>query len=77
MEHSIFIILCISIIYLIFKLIEQKVILKEVRPFKLLARDTLFTYMSVVAGLFLLQQFTGNLSESANQLFILTILIFN
>ncbi len=66
MEHSIFITaLCISIIYLIFKLIEQKVILKEVRPFKLLARDTLFTYMSVVAGLFLLQQFTGNLSESA------------
>jgi len=64
MEHSVFLTaLCISIIYLIFKLIEQKVILKEVRPFKILARDTLFTYMSVVAGLFLLQQFAGKLSE--------------
>ena len=65
MEHSVFLTaLCISIIYLIFKLIEQKIITKEVRPFKILARDTLFTYMSVVAGLFLLQQFTGKISEA-------------
>jgi len=53
----------ILLIYLIFKLIEQKIITKEVRPFKILARDTLFTYMSVVAGLFLLQQFAGKLTE--------------
>ena len=46
------------------KLVEQKFILKEPRPFKILARDTLFTYMSVVVGLFLINQFAGTIDSN-------------
>jgi hypothetical protein len=71
MEYSIFLTaLCISIIYLILKLFEQKLILKEVKPFKFLVRDTLFTYMSVVTGLFLLSQFTDNISKDVPEVYI-------
>lgn len=50
----------IAAVYLIFRFIEMRFILKENKPLKVLARDTLLVYLSVVLGHFILQQF-GNI----------------
>ena len=46
----------ISIIFLIVKFIEMRFVEKEPKPFKLLIRDTLLVYFSVVSGHFILDQ---------------------
>ena len=43
--------------YLIFRFIEMRIILKENKPLKILARDTLIVYLSVVLGTFVMEQF--------------------
>ena len=58
MEQSIFITAgMVSFVYLIIKYLEMKFILKEVRPMKLLMRDTIIVYLSVVSGSFVVDQF--------------------
>ena len=55
MKDSIFIIgIAISSIYLIGKFIEMRFILKENKPLKVLFRDTLLVYVSVIVGSFIL-----------------------
>jgi len=57
MEMSIFITaLCVAIIYLLMKFLEMRVIEKQNKPLKILARDTLLVYLSVLAGHFVLVQ---------------------
>jgi hypothetical protein len=46
----------ISIIFLVMKFIEMRYIEKESKPLKLLIRDTLLVYFSVVSGYFILEQ---------------------
>ena len=46
----------ISIIFLITKFLEMRFIEKESKPFKLLIRDALVVYFSVIAGHYLLIQ---------------------
>ena len=46
----------ISIVFLIAKFIEMRFIEKESKPFKLLIRDALLVYFSVVFGDFLIGQ---------------------
>jgi hypothetical protein len=46
----------ISIIFLISKFIEMRFIEKENKPLKLLIRDALLVYFSVVCGYFILEQ---------------------
>lgn len=61
MTNSIFFTgVAIAAVYLIFRFIEMRFILKENKPLKVLARDTLLVYLSVVLGHFILQQF-GNI----------------
>jgi len=63
MEQSIFITAgMVSFVYLIIKYLEMKFILKEVRPMKLLMRDTIIVYLSVVSGSFVVDQFNGTTS---------------
>ena len=63
MEQSIFITAgMVSFVYLILKYLEMKFILKEVRPMKLLMRDTIIVYLSVVSGSFVVDQFNGTTS---------------
>ena len=58
MSNSIFFIaMAISVAYLIFKFIEMRFILKENKPLKLLFRDGLLVYLSVLVGDFVLNQF--------------------
>ena len=60
MSNSIFFTaVAISAVYLVFRFIEMRFILKENKPLKVLARDTLVVYLSVVLGHFILQQFGG------------------
>ena len=60
MEQSIFITAgIVSFVYLVIKYLEMKFILKEVKPMKLLMRDTIIVYLSVVSGSFIIEQFSG------------------
>jgi len=60
MEQSIFITAgIVSFVYLVIKYLEMKFILKEVKPMKLLMRDTIIVYLSVVSGSFIIDQFSG------------------
>jgi hypothetical protein len=55
--ESIFVIAgVISIIFFISKFIEMRFIEKENKPLKLLIRDTLLVYISVILGNFILKQ---------------------
>ncbi len=58
MSSSIFLTaVAVAISYLIFRFIEMRLILKENKPIKLLARDTLLVYLSVLLGNFVMSQF--------------------
>jgi len=66
MSNSIFITaLGISIIYALLKFVEMRFIIKENKPFKVIFRDTIFVYLSVVGGNFILDQM-GTLGEIAS-----------
>lgn len=57
MNNSIFVTaLGISTIYALFKFIEMRFIIKENKPIKVIFRDTIFVYLSVVGGNFILDQ---------------------
>jgi len=49
----------ISLVYLIIKYLEMKFIVKEPKPMKIMIRDTIIVYLSVVSGNFVLEQFGG------------------
>ena len=71
MSNSIFLTaVAIAGAYLIFRFIEMRFILKENKPLKLLARDTLLVYLSVLLGHFVMQQLNGaSLSVKVPQVF--------
>ena len=48
--------LAISVCYLLFKFIEMRFVLKENKPLKLLVRDTVLVYLSVILGNFVISQ---------------------
>ena len=56
MDNIFIIAAIISIIFLISKFIEMRFIEKENKPLKLLIRDALLVYFSVISGYFILQQ---------------------
>lgn len=61
--------LVVSIMYIIFRFIEMRFILKENKPLKVLFRDTIIVYLSTVSGLFVLDQFATNIGKSAPKVF--------
>ena len=46
----------ISFIYFIAKFMEMRYVDKETKPFKIIFRDVLFVYVSVVLGFFIIEQ---------------------
>ena len=56
MENIFIIAGVISIIFVIMKFIEMRFIEKEPKPLKLLIRDALLVYFSVISGYFILEQ---------------------
>ena len=58
MTNSIFLTaIAVALAYLVFRFIEMRLILKENKPLKILARDTLLVYLSVLLGNFIMTQF--------------------
>jgi len=54
----------ISIIFFVAKFLEMRYIEKESKPLKILIRDALVVYVSVVAGMFILEQLTPVIKET-------------
>lgn len=70
MSTSIFITgFSVAIIYLLFKFIEMRFILKENKPLKILFRDTLIVYLSVIIGDFVINQWSPSSSTGETQIF--------
>jgi len=59
----------VAIMYVIFRFIEMRFILKENKPLKVLFRDTIIVYLSTVSGLFVLDQFATSIGKSAPKVF--------
>jgi hypothetical protein len=64
----------IAVVFLIMKFIEMRFIEKENKPLKLLIRDALVVYISVIIGYFILEQLKpvmtgGDVIENATQVF--------
>ena len=56
MENIFIIAAIISIIFFIAKFVEMRFLDKEPKPLKLLVRDSLLVYFSVICGYFMLEQ---------------------
>lgn len=56
MDNIFIIAFIIAIIFLIVKFMEMRIIEKESKPLKLLIRDALLVYFSVIVGYFILDQ---------------------
>jgi hypothetical protein len=57
MGNSIFIsALAIAIVYILFKFLEMRFILKETKPLKFMLRDGIIVYFSVLTGNFVIGQ---------------------
>jgi hypothetical protein len=54
----------IAFIYLLFKFLEMRIVDKESKPLKILIRDALLVYVSVVAGHFIIQQIDPIINET-------------
>ena len=60
----------IASVYVVFRFIEMRFILKENKPLKLLARDTLLVYLSVLLGNLVMEQLGGmKLADKVPQVF--------
>jgi hypothetical protein len=57
MSNSIFVTaLGISLIYSLLKFAEMRFIIKENKPFKVIFQDTIFVYLSIVCGHYIIEQ---------------------
>lgn len=54
----------VSVIYFIAKFIEMKYVDKEMKPIKVLFRDVLLVYVSVVIGFFVIEQLNPVVQET-------------
>ena len=54
----------ISVIFFVAKFLEMQYVEKESKPLKILIRDALVVYVSVVAGMFILEQLTPVIKET-------------
>ena len=64
MENIFVVAAIISVIFFIVKFMEMRVVDKESKPLKLLVRDTLVVYVSIVAGNFVYEQVTPAIAET-------------
>lgn len=71
MDNIFIIATIISIFFVIIKFIEMRFIEKENKPLKLLVRDALLVYFSVIVGYFVLNQASpliSNISEGGSNI---------
>ena len=58
----------ISFTFLVVKFIEMRFIEKESKPLKILVRDSLLVYFSIVLGFFIINQIKPILNGDSNQI---------
>jgi len=66
MDNIFIIAAIISVIFIIAKFIEMRFIEKEAKPLKLLIRDALVVYISVISGYFILEQLKPMLQDGGS-----------
>lgn len=54
----------VSVVYFVAKFIEMKYVDKEIKPIKVLLRDVLLVYVSVVVGFFVIDQLNPVVQET-------------
>lgn len=64
MENIFVLATIISVVYFLCKFLEMRFITKEIKPLKLLIRESLHVYLSSVLGLFIIKQFKELESKS-------------
>jgi hypothetical protein len=62
----------ISVIFIIIKFIEMRFIEKENKPLKLLIRDALLVYFSVICGYFILEQLNPIVNKGGEKIQVFT-----
>jgi hypothetical protein len=67
MENVFVLATVISFSFFILKFIEMRFVEKENKPLKLLVRDTLFVYFSVISGNFIIEQLKPILKQSGGE----------
>jgi hypothetical protein len=76
MDNIFIIAAVISIVFLILKFIEMRFIEKENKPLKVLMKEALLVYFSVISGYFILEQLKpvmqngGNLTSNTTPIFV-------
>jgi len=68
MDNIFIIAAVISVVFLISKFIEMRFIDAESKPLKLLIRDTLLVYFSVISGYFIMEQIKPILDTASETL---------
>ena len=53
----------ISVIFVLFKYLETKFIVKDNKPIKLIIRDGLIVFISSISGFYILSQINSNITE--------------
>lgn len=53
----------ISVLYALFRFLEMRFILKETKPLKFIIRDAIIVYLSVISGIFVMEQIEYNLPQ--------------
>ena len=66
MENIFVISAIISVIFLIAKFIEMRYIEKESKPLKVLIRDALVVYFSVIVGYFIIEQLKSTIQNGGD-----------
>ena len=57
----------IAVVYLLIRFAEMRIILKESRPLKDLVKDTLLVYLSIIVGMYVIEQIMPN-ENSGNKI---------
>jgi hypothetical protein len=68
-NNNIIVPLAIAIVYLLFKFIEMKFILKENKPLKDIVRDTFIVYISSALGMYGMEQMDTTIDSKNTSVF--------
>lgn len=63
MENLFFNSSIISILFILLKYLESKIIVKDNKPIKLIIRDGLIVFISCISGFYILSQINSNIIE--------------
>uniref|UniRef100_A0A6C0HHL8 Uncharacterized protein n=1 Tax=viral metagenome TaxID=1070528 RepID=A0A6C0HHL8_9ZZZZ len=66
MEQVIILAIAITLIFFVLKIVEMKYLEKEVKPFKLIFRDTIIVFISSMSASFIYFHFNKNINDFFN-----------